>query len=338
MAVVFIGPRKFSIEKTGGQRRFLEAISCFDNGCCKVLSGFWEVSRGAIERKATTYIAFDERYLFVGILLLMLRKRVVFFPRGNKLVHFKYSYGVCRLYLYKKLFSWLYSKCDLLVFQTHAQALEFQNIYSYRGRFEVLHNNINVSWLEGCEEEDNARGENERAGSYEATEPRVIGFMGGLDKRKGFDIAYEALSGLVSDGKIKLHVAGAEHSKFEGYNVVPYGYLSGKELVEFYRECDFIIIPSEYDSFPNVLLEAIAYGAIPLVSRDAITEDILGSDSVLLFERTHDGIKNHIKRMTSQAGLVAYARSECAQLKEKYTFDWCGRIRDILRVSERETE
>lgn len=335
MKLFFVGPQSFLGRVTGGQRRFLEAQRCCCVGSEQIVSGFWGATKLILVRNAT-YVAFDERYLFICVLLLLTRKRFIFFPRGNKLVHFKYSYGKLRLWIYKKIFGWLYSKCALLVFQTKAQAEEFQEMYFYKGSYEVLYNNINVSWIEqmGSLSDLKKCSDSPAINNKVSCSPRErgwsVGFMGGVDRRKGFDVAYEALLELVSAGLVQFHVAGVEASVVKKYDVVPHGFVSGKDVAIFYRCCDFIVIPSEYDSFPNVLLEALACGSIPLITRDRITEEILGRESILLFDRDSVSIRNKILLLINNPGELQSARVECANLLARYTFDWCARIREIV--------
>ncbi len=337
MKLFFVGPQSFVAKVTGGQRRFLEAQRCCGVGGEQIVSGFWGAIKLILVRDAT-YVAFDERYLFSCILLLLTRKRFIFFPRGNKLVHFKYSYGRLRLWVYKKLFGWLYSKCDLLVFQTKAQAEEFQEMYFYKGPYEVLYNNINVSWIDEmvslCDFDKFSYSpvkNNKRSYPQDAS-GWSVGFMGGVDKRKGFDVAYEALIELISAGLVQFHVAGADVSVFEKYDVVPHGFVSGRDIAVFYKRCDFIVIPSEYDSFPNVLLEALVCGSIPLITRDRITEEILGEKSILLFDRNAVNIRKQVLLLMNNPVALRCARIECANLLARYSFDWCARIRSIVGI------
>lgn len=331
MNVIFVGRNKFGDKVTGGQRRFVEAIHCCGLDTNKTLSSFWQVSKN-IFKKNVIYVAFDERYLFLCILQLVIGRRVVFFPRGNKVVHFKSSYSRLRLFVYKKIFGWMYARCEFMVFQTKAQMLEFREMYSYAGLVKILPNNINSSWVDVSAIKINAK---LISGSLANKSCWQVGFMGGLDKRKGFNVAYDALNDFILDGRVCLHVAGAEAESFKEYNVKAHGYVSGNDLVDFYRACDFIIIPSEYDSFPNVLLEALAYGAIPLISRDRITEEILGVESNLLFVRQGKEIRDTLDLLMSNPELLRRAEDECQALRAKYTFDWCGRVREILELKER---
>lgn len=333
MNAIFVGRNKFDDKVTGGQRRFVEAIHCCGLDASDSLSSFWQVSRNIL-KKDIVYVAFDERYLFLCFLQLVIGRRVVFFPRGNKVIHFKSSYSRLRLFVYRKIFGWMYSRCEFMVFQTRAQATEFRDMYSYSGLVKILPNNINASWIEvpAIKLDADAKLASRSLANRSCWQ---VGFMGGLDKRKGFEVAYEALKDFILDDRVCLHVAGAEAGSFKEYNVKAHGYVTGNDLVDFYKMCDFIIIPSEYDSFPNVLLEALAYGAIPLISRDKITEEILGVESSLLFIRQGKEIRDTFNLLVSNPELLQRAEDECQALRVKYTFDWCGRVREILDLKER---
>lgn len=121
----------------------------------------------------------------------------------------------------------------VLVFQTRAQASEFREMYSYFGPVKVLPNNINASWIKVSAMKVDA--DNKSVSASLVNKPCwQVGFMG-LDKRKGFKVAYDALSDFILDGRVCLNVAGAEAERFKEYNVSAHGYISGSDLVDFIR-------------------------------------------------------------------------------------------------------
>lgn len=332
MRIIFVGPKHISQKASGGQRRFMEAVQCCGLSSSDIVSSPWEVLRLTL-KKNITYIVFDERYLITCIFALIAGNNIIFFPRGNKIIHYKYKYSKTRLWVYRKIFSWLYSKCKMLVFQTNAQANEFHKMYSYSGPIALLPNNINASWIKNAkfnEKQFNYSCHLNDKGDLEYDRTWAIGFLGGLNERKGFSLAYSALYDLIKTKKVSLNVAGEDSTKFSELDVVSYGYISGEELINFYKKCDFILIPSEYDSFPNVILESLAYGAIPLISRDEITEEIFGENSILLFHRNKKDIEKLIVKLTTNPALLQNAYDECCDLISKYTFDWCHKLQKII--------
>src|SRR5699024_4930810 len=264
--IIFFGPKINGKSKlTGGLRRFSEAYAETKKRSCykvRITSLVRDAFRYGFNRK-TLFVVFDERYLFKLLPMMILRRNVIFFPRGNKIEHFRYKYGRLRLGFYKTIFSFLYRFCKVLVFQTIAQRDEFKEVYYYNGPYKTLPNHIKASWIR------------DYIKPLELTNLRepdklVIGFLGGKNPRKGFHYLYNALSAYLKMGIISINVAGAEEGAFEGLkNVVSCGFV--QNISDFYNSCDLIMIPSEYDSFPNVLLESIAFNTPVMISRSSIT-------------------------------------------------------------------
>jgi glycosyltransferase involved in cell wall biosynthesis len=307
-----------SVKKTGGQRRYNEAFNCFapDAVCISTFLGVLRI----IFKKEAKFICFDERYLFLALPLLLFRRKVFFFPRGNKLIHFADSYSKVRLFLYKKIFTFLYLLCFKLVFQTKAQYLEFRTMYNFKGVYSVLPNHIRASWMSELFQLS--------AKNYVSGNILNVGFLGGISNRKGFSLAYEALLPFIQKNKVILRVAGGEIEDFSRFNAEAVGHV--ENLADFYRSCDVILIPSKYDSFPNVFLESIASSTIPLLTKDAITMDICGSNSPLLFVRDKESIQNIITHYLTNEDFRLTLKLECEKLRRKYDFDWSVAIKQII--------
>src|SRR5690606_19690695 len=182
MRVLRVGISKRSAS-TGGQRRYFEVMEGLGMTIDDSLMSPWSAIRALLCDRDAVFIAFDERYLVYCTFQLLFNRKVVFFPRGNKLVHHKAAHSAARLNLYRILFSWLYRKCKLLVFQTTAQAMEFQSMYGYVGEHEILPNNINASWMQPLIEYSKRYG---NKFSVEFDKTLSVGFLGGTHPRKGF--------------------------------------------------------------------------------------------------------------------------------------------------------
>ncbi|MFA0075124.1 glycosyltransferase [Vibrio cyclitrophicus] len=326
MNVIFVGPDCEKKKISGGLRRFKEAFDAFKNVNVGAFLENKPRIRDHLFEKTNVYVAFDERYLvnLFLFLFLLVNRNVIFFPRGNKIIHYENSYSKLRLTIYRYFFSFLYSKCSILVFQTQAQYFEFEEMYNYTGRYKVLPNNINPSWMKELIQND------ER--SYEIPKNKClkVGFLGGLNERKGFKVLYQSLSLYIENGRIKLSIAGEDKEKFSNFNVEALGKIFGTEIQSFYKKNDIIMIPSRYDSFPNVLLEALASGCIPLITRTPITEDILGINSKLMFDRNEESIRDIIDKIQTDDDFVRDLKMECLDLVDKYSFDWSMKIRETV--------
>lgn len=323
MKIVFVGPISESIVLSGGNKRFREAFESFEMEEAVLIEQVRKLK--GIASRGNLYVAFDERYLLKLLPFLLLKIPVIFFPRGNKIVHYEGEHSSFRLICYRLIFSFLYSKCRMLVFQTQTQYLEFKEMYGYDGRYAVLPNNLNASWMEKL-----AKQAKEEKYLIKNKSSLNVGFLGGLNERKGFIVAYEALKIFVENKSVVFNVAGDIAEKFIDYDVKAFGRVFDDDLASFYESNDIIIIPSRYDSFPNVLLEALVIGCIPLITRMPITEDILGKDSQLLFDRNTESIAEIINRIQTDEDFVIKLARECAELNKKYTFDWQAKVREII--------
>jgi glycosyltransferase involved in cell wall biosynthesis len=98
-------------------------------------------------------------------------------------------------------------------------------------------------------------------------------YVGRLGARKGIDLVIRALND-VSDPKFEFIIAGTGRHKESlrslthelGLNdsVTYLGYVPDKELPKLYSSADIFILPSRYEGFGLVLLEAIACGTLAL--------------------------------------------------------------------------
>jgi UDP-glucose:(heptosyl)LPS alpha-1,3-glucosyltransferase len=121
----------------------------------------------------------------------------------------------------------------------------------------------------------------------------LIFFVGNGFQLKGLPILLEALSGL-QNRKIKLMVAGNDptgpHQRWAqkngiGDNTIFLGYQTGLE--RFYGAADLFILPTRYDPFANVCLEAMACGTPVITTRMNGVSEIIenGRDGFVLNNR-----------------------------------------------------
>ncbi|MDX2154112.1 MAG: glycosyltransferase family 4 protein [Bryobacteraceae bacterium] len=116
-----------------------------------------------------------------------------------------------------------------------------------------------------------------------AASRRVIGLFGEFKFKKRIPFWLEAVrdAGLLS--RLSLLVAGqldAETASIlDDRNIAPrslrFPFLPQTELPALYSACDFVAIPSAFEGMPNVLLEAAACGAVPLVSDAGAMRDVV---------------------------------------------------------------
>jgi glycosyltransferase involved in cell wall biosynthesis len=109
-------------------------------------------------------------------------------------------------------------------------------------------------------------------------------FMGRLHKSKGIEIIINAFETLVKRGyQIELLICGngplkelVQRKAEENVNIKYGGTVLGKAKIDIMNECDIFLLPSLYgEGIPMALLEAMACGLVPIVSKDGSMKYII---------------------------------------------------------------
>ncbi|WP_255336599.1 glycosyltransferase family 4 protein [Methanosarcina sp. KYL-1] len=158
-----------------------------------------------------------------------------------------------------------------------------------REKIKVLYNfvdleNLNLQFLDEYE--------SDKTVSYRNESGFIIGFAGRLDSIKGCEYLIKAVSYLLIPN-VKLLIAGegkekkklmelAEHLQVNK-NIIFLGYV--KQMLNFYKKIDVLVVPSEFESFGIAVIEAQACG-VPVIASDveSLNEIIKNGDDGLLFE------------------------------------------------------
>lgn len=161
-------------------------------------------------------------------------------------------------------------------------------------------------------------------------------YAGRLSREKRVFLLIEAVRILISDGfNVFLTIAGdgrerpalEELVKKEGISssVLFTGYISQGELRSLLYEQDILVLPSEREGLPNVLLEAMAVGVAAVASRVGGVDELIrdGIDGLLFDpEEGPAAIAWRIKRLIEQPsyreGLIRSARQ---RIESNFTFD-----------------
>lgn len=116
---------------------------------------------------------------------------------------------------------------------------------------------------------------------------RVIGFLGRNHPDKGADLLQKILPPLLKkfpqwrficagpgmeEHATSIHAA-LEYSGVKTDVVEIFGQVNS---VEFLSQCDLLLVPSRTESFPNVVIEAVMCGAIPVCTNVGCVADVLG--------------------------------------------------------------
>jgi L-malate glycosyltransferase len=181
-----------------------------------------------------------------------------------------------RSWVHKILVSYTLRKANTIV--AVSNSLKAQ-INSYFPRpIRVIYNIVDVSKFKLNDKEDNGI--------------LNIGFLGGLgNNNKGLDILLKSVSlpgtksfflhiggsGLLKNDYIKMAQELGIESKCKFYGEIPHN-----EIPEFYSALDLFILPSRYETFGIVLIEAMACGIPVIATRCGGPEEIVSDESGIL--------------------------------------------------------
>lgn len=151
------------------------------------------------------------------------------------------------------------------------------------------------------------------AGLFELKETREdqklnIGFLGGLNNpNKGLDVLLKAAS-MLDKTKFILHIGGdgklldyfkrlAVESGIED-NCIFYGEIGRSDISRFYSRLDIFVLPSRYETFGIVLIEAMACGIPVIATKCGGPQDIVTESTGILVEKDNpELLANAIRNM-----------------------------------------
>jgi len=146
-------------------------------------------------------------------------------------------------------------------------------------------------------------------------------FVGSIVPIKGLDFLLASIDS-VKNLPIVLHLVGnktpyLDHlskkysSLFQGQKVVYAGPVEQEKLMQYYSESDFLVLTSEYDQYPQAVLEAFAMG------KPAIVSDRVGVK--IIIEDGKDGFVvpfGDVEMLTEKIKLLAGNHGLCMKMGE----------------------
>jgi glycosyltransferase involved in cell wall biosynthesis len=112
--------------------------------------------------------------------------------------------------------------------------------------------------------------------------------------------------------------------KIKRNNVHYYGEVKDvNELNKIVDEHTFIIAPSHSEGMPNVLLEGMSRGLIPLATRVGAVEELIDHNIGLLFEpKSIEGIREAIAAvlLLDDAAVLVRSSNSIKKIRENYTW------------------
>ena len=204
-------------------------------------------------------------------------------------------------------------------------------------RISVIPNGIDPSELVPVGDLDSLRAR------FAAPDERLVLLVGRLVYEKGFQLALEALPRLIERlGNVRFLVAGsgtAEHELREQASRLGLdahgtflGWIGDDVLHSLYRIADLTVVPSIYEPFGLVALEAMASGCPCLVSDTGGLREVVPHDDVGLRFRSRDpdSLGEMAERLLTDATLRERMVAEASE--HVLSFDWADVARQVAGV------
>ncbi len=129
-------------------------------------------------------------------------------------------------------------------------------------------------------------------------EEDFILFVGRLVQTKGLDVLAEAVGG--TDVNLKVCGKGPQAARLERLeNVELLGYVSEERKNRLLKRCKFLVLPSEFESFGIVLLEAMAYGKPVVATRVGGIPEVVGDAGRLVAPNDPNDLRARIRELLS---------------------------------------
>jgi glycogen(starch) synthase len=179
-------------------------------------------------------------------------------------------------------------------------------------------------------------GDRARAQLHSKPPRRVLGFFGHLKSKKGVPFFLDALlrSGLAERFHLLLIGDVDEQLQLMLQNVPSFEVLPAVDrfaLLPFYLACDLVVVPSHYDGFPNVVIEAMALGRPLLASAVGGVADLVADgEAGLLFPpgdlhacrraiaRAAQATDEELQRMGANAAALVRGRCDAREETRRY--------------------
>jgi len=150
-----------------------------------------------------------------------------------------------------------------LLFVSELIQREFERLYGLPDRCEVFENAA-PAWDPVDESEREAA---KHHFAIQAEHRPVLGYLGGLQRRKGYEPLVDAVA---TEPELFLLMAGQQSDGFTDSRLA--GRVKGVGLTEprrFLAACDVVAVPSVFDPCPMIVLEAVSRG-IPVIASEGV--------------------------------------------------------------------
>ena len=152
-------------------------------------------------------------------------------------------------------------------------------------------------------------------------------FVGRDFIRKNGPLVYDSFKLLLKKyPKIELHIAGPRENPYPNDNTPNYYYYgdcSHEKLSELFNQSDVFVMPSRFEAYGLVFIEALSYG-LPCIGRDAyempyFIED--GKTGRLMKKQDPEELANLMEDVITNPQYVTNVRAKRDEYIEEYSWD-----------------
>jgi glycogen(starch) synthase len=234
---------------------------------------------------------------------------------------------------------WMANRADRVITCSHYMREHVADIYDLEEvRVRVIPNGIDPLDLQPVDDLDRLRSR------FAAPDERLVVLVGRLVYEKGFQLALEALPGLIERlGNVRFLVAGSgtheeelrrqasalgldDHGTFLGW-------IGDDVLHSLYRIADLCVVPSLYEPFGLVALEAMASGCPCIVADTGGLREIVPEDERVGL-RFNGGDAEHLETMVERLLTDEPLRERLVAEASEHvlSFDWADVARQTAEV------
>jgi glycogen(starch) synthase len=234
---------------------------------------------------------------------------------------------------------WMANRADRLITCSHYMRGHVADIYGLEeARVTVIPNGVDPLDLQPVDDLDRLRAQ------FAAPHERLVVLVGRLVYEKGFQLALEALPGLIGRlGDVRFLVAGSGTHEQELRDQASalgldahgtfLGWIGDDVLHSLYRIADLCVVPSLYEPFGLVALEAMASGCPCIVADTGGLREIVPEDERVGL-RFNGGDAEHLATMVERLLTdVALRERLVAEASEHVLrFDWADVARQTAAL------
>lgn len=238
---------------------------------------------------------------------------------------------------------WIVNRADAVIACSSYMREHIADIYAVdESDVEVIPNGIDPGDLQPVGDLDQMRA------SFAAPDELLVLLVGRLVYEKGFQFALEALPGLIERvGNVRFIVAGSGtheaelKAQAEKLGLMKHGtfvgWIGDDVLHSLYRIADLTVVPSIYEPFGLVALEAMASGCPCLVADTGGLREVVPNEEVGLRFRSRDpdSLAEMAERVLTDSDLRERLVTEASD--HVLTFDWLDVAKQTQALYERVT-